>query len=232
MARKLRVGLIFGNKTIREGRRMLLQSQKDFDIVYEESDGAVALEVIGDLAVDVLLVDNRLRSLSGSELIRKFLRRNVGSDQSLPGFVLTGPFSSGPMALEAIRCGASDMVSEEEDPEELLAAIREAGAIDHRVDFGLLAEFFHEQGVPHGANQRWLLRLVNLDEAEQAVLDALAAGFEGSELEEKTNLPHTKVRWVLDALQGRLGLATRSQLALALFEAGVLPLHGAGTEGN
>lgn len=223
MARKLRVGLVFGNKTIREGRRMLLQSQPDFDIVYEESDGLAALDAIDDLAVDVLLVDNRLRSLSGSELIRKFLRRNVGSEAKLPSFVLTGPFSSGPMALEAIRCGANDMVSEEESADELLAAVREAGSLDHRVDFGMLSDFFWEQDVPHGGNQRWLLRLNNLEAEEQQVLDALQAGFEDIELEQHTGLPHTKVRWVLDGLQKRLGLATRSQLALALYEAGLLP---------
>ncbi|MEN9715305.1 MAG: hypothetical protein RJA35_772 [Actinomycetota bacterium] len=223
MARTLRVGLIFGNRTIREGRRMLLQTQPDFDIVYEESDGLAALEAIGDLSVDVLLVDNRLRSLSGSELVRRFLRRNVGTEEKLPGFVLTGPFSSIPMALEAIRCGASDMVSEEEEPETLLEAIRAAGSIEHNIDVLALTDFFADAGVPHGGNQRWLLRLTNLTDDEQTVLDLLAAGESLQGVEEKSGLPHTKVRWTLDGLQKRLGVATRAQLALALYEAAVLP---------
>jgi len=223
MARVLRIGLIFGNPIIREGRRMLLETQPDFDIVYEEADGVVALERIGDLSVDVLLVDNRLRSLSGSELVRRFLRRNVGLEAKLPAFVLTGPFSSGPMALEAIRCGASVMVSEEESAEELLEAIREAGSAAVPIKVSQLRAFFDQQQVQHGANQRWLLRLSNLDEAEQRVLDALANGDELEALEVATNLPKTKVRWVLDGLQEKLGLATRSQLVLALYEAGVVP---------
>ncbi|MEN9747555.1 MAG: hypothetical protein RLZZ603_247 [Actinomycetota bacterium] len=201
---------------------MLLQTTSDLDVVYEEADGLAALEAIGDLALDVLLVDNRLRSLSGSELIRRFLRRNIDGDAKLPGFVLTGPFDSGPMALEAIRCGASDMVSEENTAEELLAAIREAGAIDHSVDFESLAEFFESESVVAGSNQRWLLRLTNLSEDEQKVLDAIAAGQNQVGIEQHTGLPHTKVRWALDALQARLGLATRSQLALALYESGLL----------
>ena len=222
MARRLRVGLLFGNPLIREGRRLLLQTTQDLDVVYEEADGLVALEAIGDLAVDVLLVDNRLRSLSGSELIRRFLRRNLDGEAKLPGFVLTGPFDSGPMALEAIRCGASDMVSEENSADELLAAIREAGAIDHTVDFAALSEFFASEGLVSGSNQRWLLRLANLNEDEQKVLDAISAGENQDGIEVHSGLPHTKVRWALDSLQSRLGLATRSQLALALYEAGIL----------
>lgn len=223
MARTLRIGLIFGNPLVREGRRMLLKTQSDFDIVYEEEDGQVALDAIGDLAVDVLLVDNRLRTLSGSELIRRYLRRNVGQEGKLPAFVLTGPFSSGPMALEAIRCGASDMVSEEDSPEVLLDSIREAGSLDTRLDVSSLREFFEIEKVPHGENQRWLLRLNNLDEIEQGVLDCLAEGLELDEIEERLALPHTKLRWTLEALQSRLGLATPAQLMLALYEAGMLP---------
>lgn len=223
MARTLRIGLIFGNPLVREGRRMLLKTQSDFDIVYEEEDGQVALAAIGDLAVDVLLVDNRLRSLSGSELIRRYLRRSVGQVGKLPAFVLTGPFSSGPMALEAIRCGASDMVSEEDSPEALMEAIREAGSLDTRLEIASLRDFFESEKVPHGENQRWLLRLNNLDEIEQSVLDCLAEGLELDDIEERLELPHTKLRWTLEALQARLGLATPAQLMLALYEAGLLP---------
>lgn len=201
---------------------MLLQTTADLDVVYEEADGLVALEEIGDLALDVVLVDNRLRSISGSELVRRFLRRNLNAETKLPGFVLTGPFDSGPMALEAIRCGASDMVSEENSAEELLAAVREAGATDHSLDLKALSLFFAAEGVVPGSNQRWLLRLVNLNDDEQKVLDAISGVANQAGIEEKSGLPHTKVRWALDSLQGRLGLATRSQLALALFEAGVL----------
>jgi DNA-binding NarL/FixJ family response regulator len=201
---------------------MLLQTTADLDVVYEEADGLVALERIGEMALDVLMVDNRLRSISGSELIRRFLRRNIDTNAKLPGFVLTGPFDSGPMALEAIRCGASDMVTEENSAEELLAAIREAGSIDHSVDFAALTKFFASEKVVSGSNVRWLLRLNNLGEDEQKILDAIAAGANQEGLEAHTNLPHTKVRWGLDGLQGRLALATRSQLALALYEAGIL----------
>lgn len=67
MAGTIRVGLLFGNKLIRDGRRLLLQTQPDFDIVYEESNGIAAIDALSEMLVDVVLVDNRLSGISGSE---------------------------------------------------------------------------------------------------------------------------------------------------------------------
>lgn len=206
---------------------MLLSTQDDFDVVYEEADGLKALEALVEQSLDLVLVDNRIHSISGAELIRRFLRRNLDGAFKSPHFVLTGPFDSPGMALEAIRCGATYMVSEEVEPEEFLKALRQAGAMEQRADFARLSEFFAEQGIEHGSNTRWLLRLNNLEDAEQVVLDRLGSGTPAIDLDETTGLTKAKVRWCLDSLQERLALATRAQLALALYEAGLLPAVGA-----
>jgi len=223
MATRIRVGLLFGNHLVREGRRLLLQTQPDFDIVWEGSDGIAAVEDLAKAVVDVVLVDNRLTGISGVEMIRRFLRRNLGEGSSVPAFVLTGPFTSGIMSLEAIRCGATDLVTEEDEPEELIEAIRAARGLDPRIDFAAMQDFFESMGIQQGSNTRWLLRLSNVTDEEQAVLDALTRGVQFGELGIATQLPNTKVRWILDALQKRWNFVSRAQLALALHESGLLP---------
>lgn len=223
MAKHIRVGLIFADDLTREGRRILLQSQEDIDVVYEETDGLRAIASLADFALDVVLVDSRIRSIRGADTIARFLRRNIGSDLRIPAFVLTAPFTSDELLLEGVRCGATEVVTEEDSAEDLLEAIREAAKIDHSFDVRGLAGFFAAMGVPHGGNQRWTLRLNGLNIEEQQVLDALSTGADGDTLKDITGLPQTKVRWTLDALQTRLGLSTRSQLALALYEAGQVP---------
>jgi DNA-binding NarL/FixJ family response regulator len=223
MSGTIRVGLLFGDPLVREGRRMLLATQPQFEVVWEESDGFVASESLADAAVEVVLVDNRLKTLSGSESIRRFIRRNLGRDGKLPAFVLTGPFNSVPMSLEAIRCGASDFVSEEETAEEIFHALQDAGSLEKHVDFAALQEFFEEAGVEHGSNQRWVFRLNNLNEIEQRVFEALANATSDQSLAQDTELTVTRIGWILDSFQEKLGVVTRSQLALALHEAGILP---------
>jgi DNA-binding NarL/FixJ family response regulator len=100
--------------------------------------------------------------------------------------------------------------------------VRAAAGVEHQIDFETMRVAFEAAGVESGSNQRWLLRLSDLDADQQAVFDAIAAGNAIDDIKEVTNLPATKVRWALDAMQQKLGLVTRSQFALALHEAGLL----------
>lgn len=222
MAGSIRVGLLFGNPLIREGRRMLLQTQPDFDIVYEESNGTTAIDALSDIAVDVVLVDNRLSGISGSEMIRRFHRRNFAPNVKLPAFVLTGPFAAVELSIEAVRCGATDLVTEEDQPQAIIDSIRAAAGLEHKIDFETMRLAFEGAGISSGSNQRWLLRLSGLSDDEQRVFDAIAAGNPLDDIMQVTQLPATKVRWALDSMQAKLGVVTRSQFALALHEAGLL----------
>ncbi len=226
MSGTIRVGLVFGTKLLLEARKLLLESQSDLDIVYQQTDGALASEEILNVDVDVALVDNRLTSMSGSDFVRRFLRRNQGTEARLPSFILTGPFNSAAMHLESIRCGASDFVTEEDSAEELIKVIRNSRDLERTTDFGGLADFFAQNGIESGSNKRWLLRLTSLNEQESTVVQALAGLSNTSELTARTGLTQTQVRWNLNSLQEKLGLSSRSQLALALHESGLLQQPG------
>ena len=222
MTGRIRIGLLFGNKLVREGRRMLLQSQPDFDIVWEGSDGLAAVDELTNAVLDVVLIDNRLSTLSGIETIRRFLRRSDSNDSSVPVFVLTGPFRSGQMAIEAIRCGAVDLVTEEDSAEKIVEAMRAATNPHRQVDFAGMQAFFEEQGIAQGSNTRWLLRLSDVTMQEQAVLDALSLGVPYERLAQETNISSETIEEIFDSLQGRWNFFSRSQLALALHESGLL----------
>lgn len=222
MAATIRVGLLFGNRAIREGRRMLLETQPDFDIVYEESNGNLAVDALSNIAVDVVLVDNRLIGLAGTEMIQRFHRRNIGSGTALPSFVLTGPFASVELSLQAVRCGATDLVTEEDTPEHIIESLRAAAGAETKLNWETMRQAFEAAGVASGSNPRWLLRLTDLNPDEQTVYDAIVAGTALDDIGKATGLLPVRVRFALDTMQHRLGQVTRSQFALALHEAGLL----------
>lgn len=222
MSATIRVGLIFGTRLLLEARKLLLGTQSDFDIVYQQTEGLLAAEELLNIDVDVVLVDNRLTPLSGSDFVRRFLRRNQGTEQRLPSFILTGPFNSGAMELESIRCGASDFVTEEDPADELIRVIRDSRDLEKTTDFGALAEFFAQNGVEAGSNKRWLLRLTDLSDQETMIIQSLSGLKSTADLLARTGLTQTQVRWNLNSIQEKLALSTRSQLALAFHEAGLL----------
>ena len=62
-----------------------------------------------------------------------------------------------------------------------------------------------------------------MNEIEQRVFEALANATSDQSLARDTELTVTRIGWILDSFQEKLGVVPRSQLALALHEAGILP---------
>ena len=74
-----RIALIDGDPAIRAGRRLLLDSQPDMKVVYEQSQAAGALLEVGDLLIDVLIIDHRLQGIDGAAQ-KSTLARTRGLD--------------------------------------------------------------------------------------------------------------------------------------------------------
>ncbi len=61
----IRIGIVDGDTDIRTGRRLIIDSQSDFQVVFESDDAFAALENAPKLLLDVMLVDHRLRGMDG-----------------------------------------------------------------------------------------------------------------------------------------------------------------------
>jgi DNA-binding NarL/FixJ family response regulator len=149
-------------------------------------------------------------------------RRYLSSEVKLPKVVLTAPFFSETLLLSAIRSGVADLVTEGDGVEALFDAIRAANQVNAETSYSELKTFFELQNVEPGSNPRWLLRLTDLSTRESSVLEQLEMGLSDSEISEKLGLTETTIRRAISTLMSRMGVATRAQFALALFEAGVL----------
>ena len=69
----LRVALVDGDIAIRAGRRLMIDSQPNLLLVFEESQAQIALEKIPNLLVDVIVIDHRLKGFDGIELARRLV---------------------------------------------------------------------------------------------------------------------------------------------------------------
>ena len=201
---------------------MLLAATPDLDLVWQSDNGLTAMEVLPEITVDVVLVDVRIRGISGTDFVQRYLRRYLGTDANVPKFVLSAPFPSPDMAIAAVRAGATDFITEEEPVEDLLTAIRDAKSGETQVQIGELAEFFESIGVAAGSVPRWHLRLGELPEREARAFNLLTEGVPEESLAKELGIAAMTVRATLTNLMRGLGLATKVQLALAVYEAGSL----------
>lgn len=220
MANELRIGLVDGDELIRGGRRMVINSQPDLRVVFEEENGLKALERIPDLLIDVLVIDHRLKGIDGIELSNRLVETLTQSQQPVPKILMTGPYFSQELQMSSVRSGASGLVTQEQGPEDLVRGIRNTATRDDEPDFTSLLEFLNQSKAEHLGAQVFLMRLGELTEKEQAVLDLFEATMTAEQIAAALDMPKYRVKQIFDKVIRRCGLATRSQLFLSLFEAG------------
>ena len=222
MALDLRIGLIDGDDDIRFGRRQVIDSQDDLKVVFEDNSVQGTLERAPEALIDVLVIDHRLRGGDGILLSSRLIERYLQDDSKIPAIILTGAYYSDELQLAAMRAGATDLVTQDARPEELLKSIRSTAAKDDQPDYVELRKFLDRTNHTKGASPEFLLRLGELSEKEKWVLDLFAEGVSQEEVAATLDAPKYRVRQILEAAKRKCGFATLSQLFLALYESGLL----------
>lgn len=216
MSEQLRIGLVDADADIRFGRRMLIDSQSDCKVVFEEENGADALVRAPDALIDVLVIDHRVRGLDGITLVEKLIPLYHASNSKVPAIILTGPYFSYELLLLAIASGATDLVTLDSTSEELLKSIRSSVANQDTLDFdalrGLVAR---AKGIEFSVPDI-LVKLGTLDEKEAAVLSSFQAGLSDDEIALEIDTPKYRVRKAMKSILEKCSLATRAQLFLAV----------------
>lgn len=121
--KQIRIALLDSDSDTRSGRKLLLGSFADFDIVFESNGTISDLDEIENALIDVLVIDQRLSSGPGIDFLHK-LRQRVGLEQT-PNTLLTCSFEQPTLRLAAIEAGICQIVALEEGPEELVQSIRD-----------------------------------------------------------------------------------------------------------
>jgi len=192
----IRVAVVDDHPLVREGTAALVARQEDMEIA-----GVAAsldeLRPMLDGSVDVLLLDLRLGESSGFDLLR-------ASDAApMPAVVVVTSYDYPQYADAALRLGAAGFVVKTAPTAELLDAIRRAAA-------GGLAF-----GVRPGGG-------VVLTGREREVVRLVVEGASNDEIGTRLGISSRTVESHLRRLFGRLGVASRTELAARALREGWL----------
>ena len=117
----IKVLLADDQSLVRDGFKAIIEREPDLDVVGEAADGVEAVEMVGRLHPDVVLMDIRMPRLDGLAATSKVLAdpRNAG----VRVVVLT-TFDRNEWVFEALRAGASGFLLKDVRSAALLEAIR------------------------------------------------------------------------------------------------------------
>ena len=218
----IRVLIADDQALVRGGFRLILEAQKDMEVVAEASDGREAIVQARELAPDVVLMDIRMPELDGLEATRRLL-----SDGESTRVLILTTFDLDEYVYEAMKAGASGFLLKDVRPEQLADAVRVIAAgealLAPAITRRLIEQFVGRpppgSGVPPGLSE--------LTERELEILKLLARGLSNLEIASSLFLSEATVKTHVTHILAKLKLRDRVQAVVCAYESGLVQPGGA-----
>ena len=199
---------------IRDGLEMLLNLEKDFQVIGAAQDGAEAVELAAQKQPDLILMDLKMPIMNGSEATRQ-IRAKFPHIKIL---VLT-TYDDDEWVFDAIRAGASGYLLKDTSRQKIVEAIR--GTMDGKsfVDPAIAGKLLNQ--VASRQTQPASILTDKLTERELDVLRLIAKGINNSEIAIQLHLSEGTVRNHVSAILEKLGVSDRTQAAVIAIQHGL-----------
>jgi DNA-binding NarL/FixJ family response regulator len=196
---------------VRDGLRGMLESQPDFEVVGEASNGEEAVHLTSSLKPEVVLMDLRMPVMDGVTAIRQ-IKDNQPGVQVL---VLT-TYDSDADILPAIEAGATGYLLKDTSREDLYSAVRATAGGDSVLAPGVAARLIRRMRAP--AEEQ-------LSSRELEVLQLVAEGNSNSEIASRLHISQATVKSHLVHIFGKLGVSDRTAAVTVALKRGILRLE-------
>jgi len=215
----IRILLVDDHSLFRSGIKALLESQDDFDVIGEASDGLEGVKRAKQLQPDVVLLDLHMPGTSGLEALQ-ILNEDVPKAEVL---MLTVS-EDGQDLIQALRSGARGYLLKNSEIDFLVNAIHQANKGESVISpqmAATLVEAVREPIIePEAAKQT-----IKLTPRESQIIVMLASGESNKGIARTLDLAESTVKIHVQGILRKLKLTSRVQAAVYAVEHGLVPLN-------
>jgi len=116
---KIRLVIAEDNVIIRKGIRRLLNKSQDIEVVAEAKNGIEALQLVGEIEPDILLLDVEMPALNGIEVARMLKESRHGTR-----ILVLSAYDDQEYIRGMLLNGASGYLLKDEAPERIIDAVK------------------------------------------------------------------------------------------------------------
>jgi len=192
----------------RHGLKSVIANEPDLQVIGETGDGGEAVRLARQLRPDILLIDLSLPTVDGISATRK-IRAELSNTQ----VIVTSGVDEDAVAIEAIRAGAAAYLLKDARIDDLVRTIR--GARMGQVV--LPAQTAARMVRPAGGHDA-------LSHREAEIVHLVAHGLANKQVARQLGIMESTVKTHVSGILSKLGLASRTQIALYAARNGLAAL--------
>jgi DNA-binding NarL/FixJ family response regulator/class 3 adenylate cyclase len=216
---RVRILIVDDQALVRAGFRMILEAEKDIEVVGEAADGGEAVAESERLKPDVVLMDVRMPEMDGIEATRRVL----GEGETDTKVVMLTTFDMDEYVYDALKAGASGFMLKDVPPEQLVSGIRSVASGDAllapSVTRRVIEEFVRR---PPESVRKPPAKLEELTARELEVLKLLARGLSNAEIAKELFVSEATVKTHVAHVLMKLDLRDRVQAVVLAYETGLV----------
>jgi len=201
---------------IRQGLRLILETEVDFEIIAEASDGAEAVHLCAIHRPDVVLMDLRMPGMDGLTAIEQ-LRDQM---PEIAVVILT-TFNEDELMLKGLQAGARGYLLKDTDRASLFDTIRAAARGETLLKPEIMQRVLNLAG---GGNKTTFAGsgTVELTDREKEVLGAVAQGQRSKEIAFQMGITERTVKAHLASIYEKLGVDSRAAAIAVAHQRGII----------
>jgi two-component system, NarL family, response regulator YdfI len=213
MSDPIRILVADDHLIIRQGLRLILETQAGFELVGEASDGAEAVHLCAELNPDVVLMDLRMPGMDGLSAIELLRTQQPGI-----AVVILTTFNEDDLMMRGLRLGAKGYLLKDTDRETLFNTIRAASRGETLLRPEIMARVLAQgNATGHVASTP-----LELTERELEVLRGVAQGERSKEIAFRLGITERTVKAHLASIYNRLGVDSRAAAIAVAAQKGLL----------
>jgi NarL family two-component system response regulator YdfI len=214
MDKPIRILVADDHLIIRQGLRLILETQEGFELIGEAADGAEAVRLCAELKPDVVLMDLRMPGMDGLTAIER-----LRVEQPEIAVVILTTFNEDDLMMRGLRAGARGYLLKDTDRETLFNTIRAARCGETLLKPEILARVLSYVGKASPATPVQ----TDMTGRELEVLRAVAKGERSKEIAVRLGISERTVKAHLASIYNRLGVDNRAAAIAVAAQKGLLP---------
>lgn len=219
MSEKIRVIIADDHPIVRSGLRLMLGMEERIELVGEAADGSAALQLIGSLQPDVVLMDLRMPVMDGLEAIER-----IRTQWPQIAIIVLTTYDEDDLMLRSLQAGVRGYLLKESSLETVLQAIESAARGDMLLQPELMKRILdhatQKRSAPSTAHQN---SDFNLTAREREVLAGIASGERSKEVGARLGITRRTVESYLNSIYIKLNVDSRAAAVAVAIERGLLP---------